>query len=74
MRYFGEHHLANLRCPVCGADLTRPASVMYLERYDARLDWHRPNTVIPSSSSVDSAAKCANCGLGLEYGDVDFVG
>ncbi len=61
-------------CPRCGADLSRLGSANYVEHYFAKFECPNVDTVVPSSSTVDSSAHCARCGQELEYQDVDFVG
>jgi hypothetical protein len=72
-RYMEHRELPHLVCGTCGSDLGKSGSVEYFERYDAYLSLHSATLEVrPTSSTVDSSARCARCGCGVEFADVEF--
>ena len=60
-------------CGGCGQDLSRADTVVYVERYDARVRTEVDGVAVEADShSIDSSATCNRCSRSIEYHDVEF--
>ena len=61
------------KCVVCEAVLSRLGSVIYEEKYSARLDGaDSETTLIADAFTIESSAICARCGAEIVFDRIDL--